>query len=133
MTSLDIHTRMANVRLKDTDIEIILRSALHKRGLRFRKNLRGIPGSPDIVFTKRKLVVFVDGDFWHGWRFEEKKDKLKPFWRAKVEANIARDLRNNADLENSGWKVLRFWEHDIKKNLEVVVATILAAVKPPST
>lgn len=125
MTSEQIRKKMANVKQKDTNIELKLRSALHRRGLRFRKNVRGLPGSPDIVFTRRKLAVFVDGDFWHGWMFEKKKDGLKPFWREKIEQNIARDKRNVADLEALGWTVLRVWEHDVKKCLELVVEHIV--------
>lgn len=128
MTPEQIKRRMANVRRQDTDIELALRSALHRRGHRFRKNVKGLPGSPDIVFPGKKLAVFVDGDFWHGWRFESKKGKLKPFWRDKVERNIVRDVRNTTDLEALGWRVLRVWEHDVKRDLDSVVALVEAVM-----
>lgn len=121
MTPEQIHRRMANVRREDTDIERALRSALHKRGYRFRKNVRGLPGSPDIVFAGARLAVFVDGDFWHGWRFDEATTRLKPFWAQKVKTNIQRDIRNGQDLEALGWRVVRIWEHDVKKRLPDMV------------
>jgi DNA mismatch endonuclease, patch repair protein len=134
LTPEQIRARMANVRRSDTDIELALRSALHRRGWRFRKTVKSLPGSPDIVFPSRRVVVFVDGDFWHGWRFEEKKHGLKPFWREKVETNIARDARNDALLEALGWRVVHVWEHDVKKRLEFVVdlvERVLAGEAPP--
>lgn len=115
---------MGRVRQRDTAPELALRSALHRRGLRFRKNVRGLPGSPDIVFARAKLAVFVDGDFWHGRDFDGWKDKLQPFWRAKIERNIERDARNVADLEALGWRVLRVWEKDVKRRLDEVVDAV---------
>lgn len=123
---------MGRVRQKDTAPELALRSALHRAGLRFRKNFRGLPGSPDIAFTRVKVAVFVDGDFWHGKDFDIWKDRLQPFWRAKIERNIERDAGNVADLEALGWQVIRVWEKDIKKRLGEVVAEIserVAAVR----
>lgn len=119
---------MGRVRQKDTAPELALRSALHRRGLRFRKNVRGLPGSPDIVFAGPRLAVFVDGDFWHGRDFDAWKEKLKPFWRAKIERNIERDAQNVADLETMGWRVLRVWEKDVKKRVDELVDEIAAAV-----
>jgi DNA mismatch endonuclease (patch repair protein) len=112
---------MGRVRQKDTAPELALRSALHRRGLRFRKNVRGLPGSPDIVFSKAKVAVFVDGDFWHGRDFDAWKEKLQPFWRAKIERNIERDAQNASDLEALGWRVVRVWEKEIKKELEAAL------------
>lgn len=120
---------MGRVRHWDTDLERAVRSALHRRGFRFRKNVRGLPGSPDIVFTKAKVAVFVDGDFWHGWKFEEKKHKYKPYWQEKIAANIARDERNFANLREAGWTVIRVWQHEIKKDLSDVVNKIAKTVK----
>ncbi|AFZ67171.1 DNA mismatch endonuclease Vsr [Deinococcus peraridilitoris DSM 19664] len=131
MSREQIRDRMANVRRSDTDIELALRSALHRRGLRFRKNVKGLPGSPDVVFPKCKVAVFVDGDFWHGWRFEERGHRLKPFWRAKVEQNMARDRRDVAALEVLGWRVLRVWEHEIRKELDDVVERVVQLVTRP--
>lgn len=124
MTPEEIKRRMSNVRRKDTDIEVILRSALHRKGLRFRKNFKGLPGSPDIVFTRKKVVIFVDGDFWHGWRFEERGERLKPFWREKVARNLERDAAIDERLKELGWRVLHVWEHSIKRDLEATVTLV---------
>jgi DNA mismatch endonuclease, patch repair protein len=129
MTPEEIKIRMSKVRQKDTGIELALRSALHRRGLRYRKNVKSLPGSPDIVFPKYRLVVFVDGDFWHGWKFAERSDRLKPFWREKVARNIERDERDSKRLEEMGWRVLRVWEHDVKRRLPEVVATVEAVLQ----
>ncbi|TDU28862.1 T/G mismatch-specific endonuclease [Panacagrimonas perspica] len=105
---------MSRVRSADTDIETSLRSELHRRGLRFRKHVKSLPGRPDIVFGPARVAVFVDGDFWHGWRFREKAQKLPPYWREKIRANRVRDLRNFRLLRRQGWKVVRIWGHSIK-------------------
>lgn len=119
---------MGRVRQKDTAPELALRSALHRRGLRFRKNVRGLPGSPDVVFPVAKVAVFVDGDFWHGRDFAAWSAKLQPFWKAKIERNIERDRGNVADLEALGWQVLRVWEKDVKKRLPDVVEEVASLV-----
>lgn len=115
---------MGRVRQKDTAPELALRAALHRRGLRYRKNVKALPGSPDVVFVGPKLAVFVDGDFWHGRDFEAWKEKLQPFWRAKIERNIERDAQNVRDLEATGWRVYRAWEKDIKRRLDEVCEEI---------
>ncbi|QFP75027.1 very short patch repair endonuclease [Deinococcus sp. AJ005] len=120
---------MGRVRQRDTAPELALRSALHRRGLRFRKNVKGLPGSPDIVFTRIKVAVFVDGNFWHGYDFDAWKDRLQPFWRAKIERNIERDRQNGTDLEELGWQVVRIWEKDIKKRLDEVAEEVAAVVE----
>ncbi len=120
---------MRRVRQSNTDLERLVRSGLHKRGLRFRKNLRSLPGSPDVVFTRAKVAVFIDGDFWHGWKFEEKQHKYKPYWQQKIAENIARDERNFSNLREMGWTVIRIWQHEIKKDLPNVVERIAASVR----
>ncbi len=124
---------MGRVRRKDTAPETVLRSALHQHGLRFRKHVKGLPGTPDIVFTRAKVAVFVDGGFWHGHDFKVWKHKLKPFWKDKIERNIERDRGNNKDLHAIGWQVLRIWQREIEEDLEAVVervATTLAKANP---
>ena len=118
-----------NVRQKDTGIEVAVRRAVHARGLRFRKNVRGLPGTPDIVFPGSRVVVFVDGDFWHGWQFPRWRDKLKPYWVEKIERNRRRDQRNFARLRREGWLVLRVWEHDVLSDVEQVADRIEEAVR----
>lgn len=115
---------MSRVRSKDTDIERALRSALHRNGLRFRKHVSGLPGRPDIVFPKARLAVYVDGDFWHGYRFKTWKDKLPLYWQEKIEKNRKRDACNKRRLRSMGWTALRIWGHSIEKNLDGVVAAI---------
>lgn len=105
-------------RKRDTKPEKLLRSLLWRRGLRFRKDYAALPGRPDIVFTKAKVAVFVDGDFWHGKDWPARKAKLAKgnnpdYWIAKIERNMGRDARRTEVLEAAGWRVLRYWESDI--------------------
>lgn len=109
---------MACIRSVNTGPERALRSGLHRDGYRFFKHVRSLPGKPDIVFPRLKVAVFVDGDFWHGYRFARWQHKLAPYWHQKIAGNRARDRRNFARLRRSGWVVLRIWEHEIKADLE---------------
>ena len=120
---------MSSVKNKDTNLEVAVRSGLHKKGYRFRKHVRSLPGSPDIVFTRKKIAVFVDGDFWHGYDFENLREKLSPFWQEKIAKNIARDERNFAALREMGWIVIRVWQHEIKKDLDGAVDRIAETVE----
>ena len=126
------HKIMSAIKSKDTEPELLLRKALWHRGLRYRVNYKKLPGKPDIVFTKEKIVIFCDGDFWHGhnWALRGLKSlemELKgytDFWREKILRNVARDQDNTIKLEKEGWTVLRIWESDIRKKLEVCVSMI---------
>jgi len=119
---------MQRIRSKDTKAEIMLRKALWQKGLRYRKNVKVLPGKPDIVFTKQKVVVFVDGDFWHARGHEDNPGEQvatnKEFWRKKISNNVERDRFVNDALLERGWLVLRFWESDVKKDLDGCVKTI---------
>ncbi|MDR3618583.1 MAG: very short patch repair endonuclease [Paludisphaera borealis] len=115
---------MQAVKGKNTSLERTLSSAFHRRGWRYRRNYALLPGKPDFVFTKARVVVFVDGDFWHGWRYPQWKHKLSDFWRAKIERNRLRDRRNFQRLRRQGWTVLRLWGHDVEKNLEASVERV---------
>lgn len=115
---------MSQVKGKNTSLEVIVRSELFKRGLRFRKHVRKLPGSPDIVFVSSKTAVFLDGDFWHGYRFGAWSHKLKPYWKEKISRNIRRDRANRRKLRSMGWAVLRIWEHEVKDDLANVVRDI---------
>ncbi|TKJ35814.1 MAG: very short patch repair endonuclease [Planctomycetes bacterium B3_Pla] len=117
---------MSRVKGKDTGLERVVRSALHKRGYRFRKHVKGLPGKPDIVFVKARLVVFLDGDFWHGYRFPQWEKTLAKFWRKKIGETRKRDQRNFAKLRRMGWRVLRIWEHSIERDLDGVIRKICA-------
>ncbi len=117
-------TMQAN-KAKNTKPELTFRSALHSRGLRFRIHVKDLPGTPDVVFTRAKVAVFIDGDFWHGYKYRSWKTPLKPFWRDKIVANRARDCRNFKELRALGWKVIRVWEHDVKKALDESVERVV--------
>jgi DNA mismatch endonuclease (patch repair protein) len=118
---------MSHIRSNNTSIEIQLRKALWKEGIRYRKNLKTLPGSPDIAITKYKIAIFCDGEFWHGKDWENKKDSIKTnrnYWIPKIDRNIVRDNKVEKKLENMGWVVLRYWGNEIKKNLEDCVNEI---------
>lgn len=115
---------MSRIRARDTTVELAVRRALHKRGHRYLVNVASLPGKPDVVFTKVRLAIFIDGDYWHGWRFEEWSHKLAPYWLEKIAGNQARDLRNVHTLKGEGWSVMRIWEHDVKKDLVLCVRRI---------
>ncbi|MES2462871.1 MAG: very short patch repair endonuclease [Armatimonadota bacterium] len=118
---------MSRVKNKNTNIEVKLRSAIHSEGFRFLKHVKELPGTPDLVFTRAKLAVFIDGDFWHGYRFNRLKLNLKPFWRDKIQTNRQRDIRNFCALRDMGWRVIRIWQHEIKKDLPKAVRRVLNA------
>jgi DNA mismatch endonuclease (patch repair protein) len=120
---------MSRIRSKNTRVELILRRRLFELGLRYRVHVPALPGRPDIAFTRRKLAVFVDGDFWHGWRFDEWAHKLTPDWRAKIARNRARDAIATASLQAQGWKVLRIWENELQTNPDRCVARVVRAVR----
>lgn len=108
---------MAAVKGKDTKPEIIVRKYLFSRGLRYRVQVRKLPGNPDIVLPKYKTVIFVNGCFWHGHEgcryFRLPKSNVE-FWEEKIKRNVARDFRNEAELKALGWRVIRVWECEIK-------------------
>ena len=113
------YKNMQAVKNKDSQIEKILRRELWRRGLHYRKNSNKVFGHPDIVFIGKKVAVFCDSEFWHGYNWEERKKDIKSnqeFWIAKIEKNMIRDVEVNERLEADGWTVLRFWGKDIKKN-----------------
>lgn len=120
---------MSQVKGKDTGLEKAVRSELHKKGLRFRKHNSNLPGKPDIIFPKAMLVVFLDGDFWHGYRFPQWERNLSKFWRKKIGETRKRDQRNFAKLRRQGWHVIRIWEHTIDRDLNGVIRKICAALK----
>lgn len=112
---------MSRIRAKDTKIELILRSELHKRGLRFRVNYDKLNGKPDIVFVSKRVAVFIDGEFWHGYDWEKRKKQIKSnrkYWIKKIEGNMERDKKNTKMLRKQGYRVKRIWGQMLKKNLE---------------
>lgn len=107
---------MSGIRSTETKQEVAIRSGLHRRGFRFRKNVRGMPGSPDIVLPKYRAVVFVNGCFWHGHTCSLFKwpSTRRKFWKEKILKNQARDLRAVSTLSENGWRVLIVWECTLK-------------------
>ena len=126
------HKNMQAVKSKDTTIELLLRKELWSRGIRYRKNANNIVGKPDIAFIKKKVAVFCDSEFWHGFDWEHRKSDIKSnhdFWIPKIEKNIARDKEVNAALEADGWLVLRFWGRQIKKDVKACADLIVTALE----
>lgn len=119
---------MSRVKGKDTGPEKLIRSELHKRGLRFKKHLKSLPGTPDIVFVRAKVAVFIDGDFWHGYRFPQWEHKVADFWKEKINKNRKRDQRNFRKLRKMGWRVIRVWQHEVKKSPQACTQKIIEAV-----
>ena len=118
-TKEQISYNMQQVKNKDSKIEVLLRKELWSRGIRYRKNVNRIYGKPDIVFIGKKIAVFCDSEFWHGYNWEERKKDFKShqeFWISKIERNMERDAEVTAKLESEGWTVIRFWGNEIKKN-----------------
>lgn len=123
---------MAAVKSKNTSLERAVFSALRKRKIHFQRHYKKAPGSPDIAFPTKKIAVFIDGDFWHGYRYPVWKRTIKSsFWRNKIEKNRKRDKRNFRKLRAKGWVVIRIWEHDVKNDLIKAVDRICHCVKLP--
>jgi len=122
---------MSRVRNRDTDLEAQVRSALFRRGWRFRKHVSSLPGTPDIVFPCYGVAVFIDGDFWHGYRFPKWKANLSQFWVAKIQKNRKRDRNNFARLRRLGWCVVRLWQHEIKADLQGSIRRLERALSSP--
>lgn len=109
---------MRRVKSRDTSCERALRSALHRRGLRFRTR-SDLPGSPDMVFARARVAVFIDGCFWHGCpKHCRVPVSNRAYWRAKIARNMARDVRTSAALRREGWRVVRVWEHSVRTRPE---------------
>lgn len=134
----DRSKNMAAIHSRDTKPEIILRKALWKRGYRYRKNYSKLPGKPDIVLSRYKVCVFVDSEFFHGKGFfsgyqgrkyhslqEQLQHSNHPqFWLNKIRNNIERDRKEETELKNMGWIVIRFWSKDVTKNVQACVSVI---------
>lgn len=116
---------MSGNRGKDTKLELAVRKALWRDGYHFRKNNRQLLGTPDISFPKLKIVVFLDSCYWHGCPLHFKMPKTNSsFWYQKINRNIERDYEYSTHYQEEGWTLLRFWEHEVKEDLERVVKTI---------
>lgn len=118
---------MSKIRGKNTQPEIKFRKLLWSMGIRGYRIHYNLPGKPDIVFTKKKIAIFIDGCFWHQCPIDfQEPETRKEFWMNKIQSNIDRDKKVNGQLNNDGWTVIRIWEHEIKKEPEIAVKKILA-------
>lgn len=135
---MDRHTpeqrrkNMQAVKNRDSKIEVVLRKELWKRGLHYRKNAKNIFGHPDIAFIGRKIAVFCDSEFWHGYDWENRRNDIKSnreFWIPKIERNIQRDIEVNETLRNNGWIVLRYWGKDILSRTGEIADEIEKSIK----
>lgn len=128
VTSEERSRLMAKIKAKDTKPEWLLRRALWTLGLRYRIHNKKLPGTPDITIKKYKLAIFVDGSFWHGHNWHERKPKLKnnkEYWIDKIERNRQRDVANTALLQSKGYKVFRFWDFEVEKNIGICIRAVL--------
>ena len=127
------HKNMKNIKATDTSIEVALRKALWHKGYRYRKNVKDLPGKPDIVLTKYKIAIFCDSEFFHGKDWNVLKERIEKgnnsaYWMKKISKNMERDDEVSKSLVYEGWTVIRFWGKDIKKNLDECVRVVEEAV-----
>ena len=119
--------RMSNVKLKRGEVEVVLAKRIWHEGYRYRLNYKKLPGSPDIAIQKYQIAVFIDGEFWHGYDWDNRKPKLKrnrEYWIEKIEENMARDSRVDKELIAKGWTPLHFWSKEVHKDLDGCMNTI---------
>ena len=123
---------MSKIRGKNTKPELALRKALWAAGYRYRINYKKLIGKPDIVLKKYRTAIFVDGEFWHGYDWEQRREKIKSnreFWIPKIERNIQRDAEVNEALKGLGYTVFRFWQKEVDKNLDECLDRVLNHLK----
>ncbi len=118
---------MSKIRSSKTQFENIFTAELKKRTpKKFRTNVEELIGKPDIVFPDERICVFLDSDFWHGWKYSSWEDKLNDYWKIKITNNIKRDRKVTYALRKKGWKVIRIWGHQIKKDSDKTVRRIFS-------
>ncbi|MDD5437919.1 MAG: very short patch repair endonuclease [Patescibacteria group bacterium] len=116
---------MSRIRSKNTVPEKTVFSYLRKKGIYFRRHYPEIPGKPDIALPGKKKAVFIDGGFWHGFRFSTVRRRLSPYWKEKIQKNILRDRKNRAKLKRLGWSCMRVWDHDLEKRKDESLLKIM--------
>lgn len=135
----DVSSRVKRAnRAKGTTAERLLRRTLWSKGLRYHLHADDLPGRPDIVFRRARVAVFVDGDFWHGRNWDDRKSRLADganpgYWINKIEYNMRRDQQNAETLSGMGWTVIRLWETDVRRDMSGAVARIERALAPSDT
>ena len=131
-TSPEISKRMSHVKTKRNSAEVMIAKSLWHRGYRYRLNYKALPGSPDIALTKYRIAIFIDGEFWHGKDFEQRKNKLKnnkAYWIEKIQENIDRDLRNDKLLRQMDWYPIHFWSNDVIKYCNQCIDEIIYTIE----
>ncbi|WP_270469495.1 very short patch repair endonuclease [Faecalibacillus faecis] len=131
-TSPEISKRMSHVKTKRNSAEVMIAKSLWHRGYRYRLNYKALPGSPDIALTKYRIAIFIDGEFWHGKDFEQRKTKLKnnkDYWIEKIKENIDRDLRNDKLLRQMDWYPIHFWSNDVIKYCNQCIDEIIYTIE----
>ena len=118
---------MSKIKSKDTTIELLVRKELFRRGLRYRINYKKLPGKPDIVFVSKRVVIFINGCFWHGHgcKLTKQPKTNSAFWIEKITKNKKRDTENLKKLKSLGWSVIVLWECKIKENFSLCVKRVL--------
>jgi DNA mismatch endonuclease (patch repair protein) len=122
---------MKAIRSKNTKMELLLAKALWSKGIRYRKNDKSVFGKPDLTIKKYKIAIFIDSEYFHGKDWAKEKHRIKTnreFWWNKIEANQRRDRTVNSFLVDKGWKVLRFWSQEIRKNLNLCIDQIITVI-----
>jgi DNA mismatch endonuclease (patch repair protein) len=120
---------MSRIRGAGTKPELAVEALLRESNLEFDSHAKDLPGRPDFVLRERRVAIFCDGDFWHGWRFPQWRLKLSEKWEAKIDANRRRDARNHRALRALGWIVVRLWEHQIERDPAACLELILISLR----
>ncbi len=119
---------MSRIRSTNTKIDLKIGNMLTELGYKFETYPKTY-GNPDFILKRKKIAIFCDGDFWHGYKYDEKKKPSQKFWREKIEGNMKRDRKISRKLRSDGWKVIRIWEHDIERRPEFCTRKILREIK----
>ena len=121
---------MSKIRSRDTQIEKFVFRELARQGVYFQKYYKKVIGNPDVALPRKKKAIFIDGDFWHGYKFKTQKQRLpKKYWVNKIKGNIARDKKIDRELKKNGWQVVRIWEHEMEKNSDKTIQKIIKFLK----
>lgn len=119
---------MSRIRGTNTKIDLKMKKILEENKIKFEMYPKMF-GNPDFVLKRKRIIIFCDGDFWHGYKYHEKKRPAKKYWSDKIEGNMKRDKRNTRKLRRDGYSVLRFWEHDIEKRTDVCIKRIMRKIE----
>jgi DNA mismatch endonuclease (patch repair protein) len=130
------HKCMSHIHSSDTAPEVFFRKALWKWGIRYRKNVKSLIGTPDIAIKKYKIVIFIDGDFWHGNDWKKKHflsqeallSTYSDYWQKKIRRNIERDKKVKKYYKKTGWTILRFWTSETEKNLNKCITKTIVTI-----